>query len=137
MGKLDSGKWRNKMIILLSLLTTIAQACTEFPKDGPTSRVLKNVTFEKEVTKKFCLKLDDPNNHSILEFKTKNHSNTSCGELKFVVYLPDGTKLKAAPSVQPGLATFYQVGTFKMNYTMKTNNPKCSTWDLITQTGSP
>lgn len=106
------------------------------PKINPTEAKLRNVTFEKGVTQKWCLKLDDPNNKSILEFGTVNKSNAQCGVLKFVVYLPDGTKLKAAPAPQPGTATFYKVGTYKMSYTMTTNEPKCRTWDLSIKWGT-
>jgi len=114
-----------------------ALACTEMPKINPYEAKVKNVTFEKKGDqKKWCLRLDDPNNKSILEFGTVNKSNAQCGVLKFVVYLPDGTKLKAAPAPQPGAATFYKVGTYKMSYTMTSNEPKCRTWDLSIKWGT-
>jgi len=123
-------------VLSVSNFSSKTLACTEMPKINPYEAKVSNVTFEKEVTKKWCLHLNDPNNKSILEFGTVNKSNAQCGVLKFVVYLPDGTKLKAAPAPQPGAATFYKVGTYKMSYTMTSNEPKCRTWDLSVKWGT-
>lgn len=116
-------------MILLLLTSLNLFACNEMPKKSATEYKVSNVTFEKDVTKKWCVKLsgDRP---GMIEWSSINKSNASCGVLKMVVHLPDGTKLKSE-AVQPGAVTFYKPGKYVMSYTMKTNEPKCKTWDLM------
>lgn len=112
---------------MLVLLLSIALACQEMPKINPYEAKLRNVTFEKDVSQKWCLKLSD--GKGLIEWSSVNKSNASCGVLKMVVHLPDGTKLKSE-GVQPGTVTPFKPGKYVMTYTMKTNEPKCRTWDL-------
>lgn len=98
------------------------------PKLNANESKIRNVTFEKGVTQKWCLKLSGEK-QGLIEWNSVNRSNTSCGVLKLVVHLPDGSKLKSE-GVQPGAVTTYKLGKYVMSYTMKTNEPKCKSWDL-------
>lgn len=124
---------KNKGTIMILLLLTsfnLLAACTEMPRINPFELKISNVSFQKKGDqKKWCFKLEG-DKQGLIEWSSVNKSNASCGVLKMVVHLPDGTKLKSE-SVQPGAVTFYKPGKYVMNYTMKTNEPKCRTWDLM------
>lgn len=114
--------------MFLLLFLSIAHACNEMPRINPFEAKVRNVTFDKKGDeKKWCLKLSDGS--GLIEWNTTNKSNASCGVLKMVVHLPDGTKLKSE-GTQPGVVTAFKPGKYVMNYVMKTNEPKCKTWDL-------
>ena len=121
-------------MIFIMMFATIVNACPEMPKINPYEAKLRNVTFEKGVTQKWCLKLDQGS--GLIEWSSVNKSNTSCGVLKLVVHLPDGTKLKSE-GVQPGTVTAFKPGKYVMSYTMKTNEPKCKSWDLGARWAAP
>lgn len=111
-------------------------ACTEMPKINPYEAKVRNVTFEKGVTQKWCLKIAEGSGSGMIEWDSINQSNTSCGVLKMVVYLPDGSKLKSE-GTQPGTVTAFKPGTYKMSYKMQTNIPNCRTWTLGSRWSPP
>ncbi len=103
-------------------------ACNEMPMINPYEAKVRNVEFVKGVTQKWCLK-PSAQKSGMIEFQTVNRSNAQCGVLKMVVHLPNGEKLKSEGS-QPGSVAQYAVGKYVMSFTMKSNEPKCKTWDL-------
>lgn len=113
--------------MILSLLLSVAQACTQLPMRSPTEARLNSVRLTKDVPLKLCLTLPQPPRSSLIEFKTVNKGNSSCSDLKMVMKSPDKTKLKSHGS-QPGIATFYQPGTWNLKYTLKEG---CDLYDLI------
>lgn len=114
-------------MFLLGLLLNQAIACNELPHKTPTEARANQVTFTIGTPIKYCLTLPQPKKSSLIEFKTVNLGNTSCGSLKMVVISPDKVKYKSTGS-QPGVAAFYQPGVWRMKYTLKEG---CNLYDLI------
>lgn len=115
-----------KTFLFTLLFPGLVYACQEMPKKSPTEARLNNVSFNIDEPKVFCLTLPAGNTSTIVEFKTVNKGNSSCGDLKLVIIAPDKHKYKSNGS-QPGVAAFYQQGKWKMKYVLKSG---CNLYDL-------
>lgn len=122
-----------KILSFLILFNSyLALSCNELPHKSLTEARVNNVTFTLNDPIKYCLTLPS-GGKGIVEFKTVNLSDTGCGILKMVVITPDKRKLKSTDS-QPGAATLYVPGVYRMKYVLK--NDDCNKFDLIATWGN-
>lgn len=125
-------------------LVAHASDCTDMTiASGGYESKLNSVSFNKDETKKFCLKLPkaklDPGQNPFLEWSSVNKGNASCGVLRMSIRRPDRPDIQGkdskrvckAQSVQPGCVMTYTEGKWIMKATLVEQcRPGQDRWDL-------
>ena len=129
-------------MIFWGVTALAAEDCIEMHKINEFEAKQVNVTFEKDITKKFCLTLPQvtykPGQNAFVEWGTVNKSNAQCGVLNMKIVRPNKPDVLGNNSntkctsngPQPGCVLIYTPGKWVAKYTMTTNQPNCKTWDL-------